>query len=386
MSSLDFAGDTDKAFEIASYLAEKGLKQEALEMLEDIARAQPYRYDVFALALPLAEETRDFDALRWVCVGALSKAWPKPHEHIFQKAQRLAKVTSLMLAQQGRVVESKSFDEEVKAALLRDIVVRVNWTGEADLDIRVKEPAGTICSLSNSQTISGGVLVDDASSTSDKASLDGYSEYYVCSQGYSGQYEILVQRVWGNVTGGRATVEVYTDFGTPDQAFYSKQVDLSEKAAVIQVNVKNGHRQVPIAEAHLAAVRDSQIATGRAVLGQLAGSSSSDSSAYDDYKAYRQGLAAGPGFGFGFPRGRGAVGYRPVITTLPEGMNLSVAGVVSADRRYVRIGTSPFFSAIGEVFTFNSATGQQGQNSGGQGGFGGGGGGGVNGGGQGGQF
>ena len=74
---------------------------------------------------------------------------------------------------------------------------------------------------------------------------------------------------------------------------------------------------------------------------------------------------------FGFPVGGGAVGYRPVITTLPEGTNMFVTGVVSADRRYVRISPSPQFTAIGEVFTFNSVSGQQGQNQGGQGGFGG---------------
>ncbi|MEZ6138603.1 MAG: hypothetical protein R3C53_27280 [Pirellulaceae bacterium] len=387
MSSLDFNNDSNKAVEIASYLARKGMKREALEILEDVARVEPHRYDVFTLALPLASETKDLQALRWVCTGVLSKVWPKGQEEIFLQAQQLAKITSLSLAGQGRVVESKAFDEEVKAALLRDIAVRVNWTGQADLDIRVKEPAGTICSLANSQTVSGGVLVADASSSSEKASLDGYSEYYACSQGYAGQYEILVQRVWGEVSGGTATVEIYTDFGTPDQRYYTQQVSLSEKPAVIQVNVKNGHRQAPIAEAHLAAVRGQQLATHRAVLGQLAGgsnngsSSSSDSSAYDDYIAYRRRLAAAARGGFGFPGGRGAVGYRPVITTLPEGVFFSVAGVVSADRRYVRIGTGPSFMAIGEVFTFNSASGQQGQNQGGQGGFGGGAGGGVNGGG-----
>ena len=64
-----------------------------------------------------------------------------------------------------------------------------------------------------------------------------------------------------------------------------------------------------------------------------------------------------------------------------------VTGVVKADRRYVRLSPSPFFSGIGEVFTFNSADGTQGTNQGGGGGFGGGGIGGVGGiGGIGGQF
>ncbi len=91
------------------------------------------------------------------------------------------------------------------------------------------------------------------------------------------------------------------------------------------------------------------------------------------------------GRGFGFPgRNGGAVGYQPVITTLPEGASLSVSGVVSADRRYVRISPQPFFSGIGEIFTYNSINGNTGNGGTGTGGFGGGGlggGGGVGGGG-----
>lgn len=62
-------------------------------------------------------------------------------------------------------------------------------------------------------------------------------------------------------------------------------------------------------------------------------------------------------------------------------------GVVSADRRYVRITPSPQFSQIGEIFTFNSVDGSTGGGQGttggtgggaaGGGGFGNGGGGGV---------
>ena len=63
---------------------------------------------------------------------------------------------------------------------------------------------------------------------------------------------------------------------------------------------------------------------------------------------------------FPFAR-RGAVGYQPVIITLPEGTNMSATAVVSADRRYVRITASPLFSGIAEVNTFNMATGEIGR-------------------------
>jgi hypothetical protein len=51
------------------------------------------------------------------------------------------------------------------------------------------------------------------------------------------------------------------------------------------------------------------------------------------------------------------VGYQPVITTLPEGVNMFARAVVSADRRYVRITCTPLFSGVGNVTTFNFQTG-----------------------------
>ena len=48
------------------------------------------------------------------------------------------------------------------------------------------------------------------------------------------------------------------------------------------------------------------------------------------------------------------VGFQPVISILPKGAGFSVGPVViSADRRYVSIGLTPFFSHIGRVDTFN---------------------------------
>jgi len=393
LSSLDFNGDANQALSVAEYLARKGMKKEALEILRDLATADPYRYEVFAAALPLAEELQDVDTLRWVCVGVMSKVWPAEQAQLFDRANLAARATHLRLKQQGRVVESDIFAEQVKTALRRDVVVRVNWTGQADLDLKVMEPAGSVCSLTNPMTVSGGVLLGDTSSSNTKASINGFSEIYVCPQGYAGQYEVLIRRVWGEVSGGKATVEIYTDYGTPEQSYSIQQIDLSEKDALVHVEVKNGNRQEPLVDAQLANVRKKQIEVGQAVLGQFAGSdSASGSSLADNYATYRRLLALSgnnAGAGLGFPFGRGAVGYRPVITVLPESAAISPSAVISADRRFVRISPNPFFSQIGEVLTYNTVDGSQGQNQGGsgtQGGFTGGGVGGGLGGGMGGGF
>jgi len=56
--------------------------------------------------------------------------------------------------------------------------------------------------------------------------------------------------------------------------------------------------------------------------------------------------------------GNRTVGYRPIITWLPEGTNMTAGAVVSPDMRHVRISVNPFFSRIGPVDTFNYHNGQ----------------------------
>jgi hypothetical protein len=212
----------------------------------------------------------------------------------------------------------------------------------------------------------------------ERPSLSGTSEYYVCSAGFSGQYDILVRRVWGEVSGGKATVEVYTAFGTPAQRFVSYEVDLSEKAALVQVNLDKGQRTEPIGDAQLAGVKTSRLALSKAVLSQVGGyqsdsetGSSSSQSSQAAYAIYRQNLLR-ENF-IKAPRGR-TTGYQPIITTLPEGIMWQppLTGVISADRRYIRLnGGWPQFSGIGEVLTYNIFGGGTGAGGAGTGGFGG---------------
>ena len=67
-----------------------------------------------------------------------------------------------------------------------------------------------------------------------------------------------------------------------------------------------------------------------------------------------------------------AVGYQPIITTLPEGTNLQAMAVISANRKYVRITSTPLFSGVGQVTTFNYSSGSGGTGGAGGGGMGGG--------------
>jgi hypothetical protein len=113
-----------------------------------------------------------------------------------------------------------------------------------------------------------------------------------------------------------------------------------------------------------------QNAASRALLAQQLAGAGGIGSAGQSF-ANSLGNAGGLGFVPGFFM-RGAVGYRPVLTTLPTGASMFVqTAVISADRRYVRVSPSPNFTQVTEVNTFNFVTGQGATQGAGQGGVGG---------------
>lgn len=386
LSSIDFGADTQAAIKIARYLETQGMKTEALAIYRDAHRANPSEKLPLEAGLQLSLELEDREAAQWSTVGILGQAWRDEDLDIIEKAALLAKATYLRLANEGRKMEAFAFEQSLKQAQMRDIVVRVSWTGNADIDIAVEEPTGTICDAANPRTIAGGLLLGDASSL-DKVGRDGYSETYACAQGYTGTYRIAIRKIWGEVAGGKVTVQLVTDYKTPDQRYIEQQLSL-ERDALLIAEVKNGHRKEPIAEAQLAKLQwDKQIASD-AVLAQVApNNESSESPSFAQQMAYQRMLSAyasrnSNAFVPPFFR-RGAVGYRPNITVIPSGTSLVAMAVISGDRRYVRVDAAPFFSDIIAVDTFNFINGAGTNNGGGGlgggglggGGFGGGGGG-----------
>jgi hypothetical protein len=226
-------------------------------------------------------------------------------------------------------------------------------------------------------------------SSLDKPSKDGFSETYVCANGYAGQYRILIRKVWGEVSGGKVTVNLATDYGTPDEKITQHILPIQQDA-VLLTEVKTGHRQEPIVDAQLAKVQKRKAETS-AVLAQAAPNASSGRSS-SSYQQLLRSLYGGPNGGgngqAGGPFiGRNVVGYRPILTFINQGTSMFATGVISGDRRYVRITPSPQFTDIIAVDTFNTftgetGTGQGGGGAGGGGAQGGGGGGGFGGGGQ----
>jgi len=375
MSALDFADDAYDAMYIAAFLAQNGFEHRALKLYRQLSKLDPSRSEPLALGLALAEKLDDVAALQWATAGILSQAWPKEQAAIWDRAYRVAEATLTRLEAEDKEAAAK-FRTQLDEAVRRDCVAVVTWTGEADVDMLIEEPAGTICSSRNPRTTSGGVMAGDNFPRGGEESSEAYSESYSCPQAFNGQYRVLVRRVWGKPTAGKVTVDLYLNYGSDKSEHQRKVIPLSEEDALITFDLQEGRRTEPLTDQQVVLAARQQMEIGREVLSQQI-NQSTDNRALGSLASSRE-RAFVNGFN---PVLGGAVGYQPVIVTLPEGVQLVASAVISADRRYVRFNGTPFFSGVGEVNTFNFATGQSGTSGGGTGGQGFGGGGGAGGGG-----
>mgnify|MGYP003875329741 CR=1 FL=1 len=373
LSAVDFAKDDDQAILIAAYLAQAGLPRRALEVYREVAKVSPSRPEPYLQGLALAQQLNDVEAIQWGCLGILAQAWPADQQQIPERAFRIARATYEQLRSEGRIQEAQALDAAVRRAQARDCLVIVTWTGEADVDLLVEEPAGTVVSQWQPRSIGGGVYLGDVTSLLPSAAPGSQSEAYVCPEGFSGQYRLLIKNVWGRPTSGKVTVDVYTHYGTDRQSQIHEQIPLEDKNALVLFELKNGRRTDPLPEVQVAKVRIENAANRALLAQQLA--AANPQAAQNFAASLSNSNPLFPVFpGFFLP---GAVGYRPVITALTSGADMTIPGntVISADRRYVRTGPAPFFTQVTEVSTFNFVTGQQGNTQQLGGGFGGGGGG-----------
>jgi hypothetical protein len=370
MSAADFSTSANELMYIAQYLSRLGIDRRAMLLYQQVTKIEPLRSEAYALGLRAAERCDDLAGLRWATVGILSQAWPTELAEIELTASRVAKSMLERLASEGREAERDAYLKQLQGAVVRDCLVRVSWTGDADVDVSVEEPAGTICSVSEPRTTSGGVKLGDkfaSEARSGDAENATSSEVYVCPQGFAGTYRVRIHRVWGEVTAGKVTVDVYTHLRSGEMQHERRQLELTDKDAMVVFNLDQGRRAEPLEAAQLAGAVRRQEMLSRSVLAQQI-TSGSDPRALP----FRPGDLARQRAFFG----GGAVGFQPILTVLPEGTMMSVIGVVSADRRYVRVAVQPIFSVIGDVQTFTFA-GQAEEVDGGNGGNGGGGGAGV---------
>ncbi len=383
MSAVDYSDSTSDALMAAKYMADNAMQTRAIALLKDIAESDPLRPEPYVIALNAAQRIKDTDGIEWATLGVLSQAWPN-HVDVVAEALKAAKTLEIDYRREGKTAKLESFLKRRDEALYRDCVIEVAWTGNADIDLYVEEPGGSVCSRQVPRTTGGGILMGDAASNekSDQQTV----EHYVLPKGFSGTYRLYLHRVWGEVPSGKATVTILRNFRSPEQSGQTKQVSLSSEGAIVVFDLDKGRRTESLDAQKLASLIETQEEVNEGVIASDLNRDQS-SRAAQSYYGSRPDAPQGDQEPIVVSRdGRrfGPKGYQPVITTLPQGTSMS-ARAVTADRLHVIISPTPTFSAISKVdtFTFNGGFtgggGGAGGAGGGIGGAGGGAGGGIGG-------
>jgi hypothetical protein len=184
-------------------------------------------------------------------------------------------------------------------------------------------------------TPAGGVLVRD-SFGKDPGFAKNPAELYVCARALPGNYEIRLERVWGNPSGGRAKVEVTYYEGTSYERRESHYVVVTSSKPLV-VSLEVGRRTQLLA------------------IPQFATPPQSPEHAKTPFQQLQAIASAQSGEGFGGPQqlfqvggvaGGGAVAFNPTVQQFFFGAGFAAQAVVSADRRYVRISVFPSFTTL----------------------------------------
>lgn len=350
LSRVDFtAADIDSMLYTAAFLVRLNGKSAALKLYRQGSLLNPARPEPYLLALKLAKELKDYEAIRWAAAGILETTWTKDRERRQQEAEDIASDAIRQLDKAGKPAEANALKAAITEAKRRDLMVRLEWDGDADLDLEIVEPFGTSCSVKEPLSAGGGVLTHDGYGPKAK---NCYEEY-ICVKGGSGAYHAKVSVIGGNVVGKRCLLVVKRHVGSRDEETEKISITLDKASAETAFILSNGRRK----EKGPQPMRET--ANRRPTREQLLAKLMTDT--IPNSVRLNAGFAQFGGAGnggntilqTGGVRPVGAVGYQPVIGVVNDGISMTVSAITSADRRYVKLAIAPAFNSLVEMATFS---------------------------------
>jgi len=333
--------DAQGFLQAARTMADHKEYDRALAFCRQAALLEPNLSQPYAEALAYAELGKDSKAMSWAIGKLLSQDWASDNEALHEKAQERVQALSQTLQKDKRASEADKLRQALQTLRQRDLIINLKWdTGSqpADLELEVKEPTGTVCSAQQRQTPGGGTFLGTNLLDMSKAS-------YTAAQAFAGEYEIKVRRLFGQPLGGRATLEIIQNFGTPRETRRLEVIRLDQGARVIKFQLKGGQRtelaSVPPA-IHKRPQAKEETSTGGSVLLKLR------NMAFPDFSG-----ASTPRGGAGTPGAQvrpalPAAAYQSQAAPITGagGVNLTAQLKMSADERETNLVLQPVFQTV----------------------------------------
>jgi hypothetical protein len=325
-------------------LAEDKNYERALAFCKQAADLMPGVPHAYSDAVRYADMAQDASAMTWAASGLLSQEWPARNDDL----QRTARERVEGLAKRLAGPAADRLRQSVKTNERRDLVIRLLWQGEADLDLRVLEPSGSVASALQRQTVGGGALVGNSLVSPD-------SETYVAAEAFDGEYVITVERVWGRPLGNRAQLRIIRYQGTPRETEELVTIRMtSDLAGPVRVTLTGGRRTemayVPPVEAHQDDGGGQSVESQDAVLARLRVLSDPEvTGAERGMRGAAVSAGRSPERPISLDPRRNdndrTLYQNRVQSFVRDSLDVTAQAVLSADRQSVRLSVSPVFTA-----------------------------------------
>jgi tetratricopeptide (TPR) repeat protein len=267
VSAIDLDPTSAKAhLKAASAMAKASNHKQAVAFCKRAAACSPSDPAPYANALAYAEKATGLtsDAVMWAADGLLKRDWTNTDGIDYhKKAVALLPGIEAQLKANGQNVAqlAATIDEQNR----RDLVIELLWQGNADLDLIVAEPTGSVCSSTTRRTTGGGALrADILEQQNDR------SEVYTAASAFTGTYTVSAKQAFGRAVGGRAALKVTKFKGTPNEAV--ELIDLPLDGKSVTVKLDGGSRTKLAAVADDVAALDARAElTGAALTSGVSG-------------------------------------------------------------------------------------------------------------------
>jgi hypothetical protein len=332
----------------AKALADQKHYDRAVAFCRQAALLEPNSPTPYADALVYAELGKDTEAMEWAAGRLLRQDWPTDSELLHAQASGRLDALAKTLQRDNKQAVAERMLTSVKSSRQRDLVLTLSWQGEADLDLEVREPIGTTCSCLQRQTPGGGTLLGDTSA-------DMQRETYIAAEGFSGEYQVTVRRIWGRPLGGKATLEIIQHQGTPQET-RKRETIIFDRTHTLAVTLDEGRRTEAASVPPPAATRRTATAaktpSSDSVLNKLRALADPE---IVGTERTRMGLGStGHLVNNQEPPAQAdrnpadLVTYQTRVSPfVSSGSDFTAQAVLSADRRYVRFSLNAVFQTVG---------------------------------------